>query len=185
MAILQTAFICDTSLFVGKEENNAGVAFRYGFKDKNSTVDSYGGVSNNIIKTGDIPSECQIFIFDCGTGVLADAEEGGRIVLVEDVTVVPQVEVVPFETIYMSIVQVRNYVLKFDRDGTQYKLIDARDKQNNLALDKAGAESADPSVHEKPVELVLDSPYLMILPKVASTNHLKDLNENYTSLTLE
>ncbi len=140
MAVTEPAFICDTDLFIGKEENDAGVVFRYGFKDKSSTVESYGGLSENIIKTGGTPSECQIFTFDCGTGVLEDAEEGGRIILVNDVFIIPQVEVVPFETIYLSIPQAKKYVLKFDRDGTQYKLIDARDKDNNVALDKAGAD---------------------------------------------
>ncbi len=137
---MSECYILETDLFVGVEENDANVAFRYGFKDKSSTVESYGGISKNTIKTGGVPTECKIFAFDCGTGILADAEEGGRIILVEDLTVVPPVEVAIFETIYMSIVSVNNYVLKFDRDGTQYKLIDARDNANNVVLDKDGAD---------------------------------------------
>jgi len=137
---MSEVYMLETDLFVGKEENDAGVIFRYGFKDKNSTVESYGGISKNRVRTGGVPTECQVFAFDCGTGVLADAEEGGRIILVEDVTIVPPVEVAIFETIYMSITQVDKYVLKFDRDGTQYKLIDARDKEDNVVLDKDGAD---------------------------------------------
>ena len=109
MAALPTAYILETSIHIGSIEDDTlmpSAVVAFGYKDSSSTVESYGGMSNRTIKTGSIPSECYVGIFDVGTAVLSDDNEKVDFILHDGLDISTAARVTPFEEIYMKIVGV-------------------------------------------------------------------------------
>ncbi len=93
-------YILETSIFIESLEDTTydddNIVSSYGFKDKSTTDTPYGGMSKQVIKTGKIPSECSIFSFESNNGMEIDEDEGISLVLVNDLSATPLVEVTPF-----------------------------------------------------------------------------------------
>jgi hypothetical protein len=102
---LPTAYLLETDIQIQVGETplflNENIIEVLGYKDPTTTAADgpYGGLSKNMIKTGGTPSELKIFLLDVVTGSRPDAEEGLRLVLLDDAGN----RQTPFEVIYIKL----------------------------------------------------------------------------------
>ncbi len=127
---MTTAFVCETDIFIEPGNTpiflDSGVIEVLGYKDPTTAaVDGpYGGLSNNTIKTGGTPSEAKIFLLDVVTGARPDAEEGIRLILVDDAGV----EIIPFEEVYFKTGTTNgDKEYKLEAVGTRYRCLNGTD----------------------------------------------------------
>ena len=103
-------YITETSLLVGASyyEEELKTPSSFGFKDKATAAEKFGGMSQQTIRTGctdgtnPIPCEAYIFNFEVVSGRADDANEGLKLVLTEDLTPGSLVQFTPFSEIIVT-----------------------------------------------------------------------------------
>jgi len=82
----------------------------YGFKDAATVAPNgpFGGMSKQVVRTGDVPTEAHVFSLKCGTAWNVDANEGLKINFVETIDPLGA-DSTPFELIYLELPNFDHY----------------------------------------------------------------------------
>ena len=120
---MRLASVTETNILVGAAyyEEDKGNISQVGYKSEDSTAVSYGGVSEEIIKTtcadgsgAAIPCEAEIFSFRYVTGRATDDKEGFSVILTDPAN--PTTRFAPFDRLNLRVISDVSGVVREDRE---------------------------------------------------------------------